>query len=105
MGTMHRRRPFSMMTHELDSDEHHVRTHELRQVLRKIRHLTRRLEDALTHQPLALLGVVAGGGFAVGVLTGSRLARALFAASVGFALGRNAPLIARARRRMHRAGP
>jgi hypothetical protein len=103
MGTMHRRRPFSsLIHHELDSDEHTVRTDELRMALRKIRRLTRQLEDALTHQPLALLGIVAGGSFALGAMTGSRLARALLAVGVGFALARGGPMATRLRRRFAR---
>jgi hypothetical protein len=96
MGTMRRRRPFSILTHELGSD---VQNDALRKALRKIRGLTRQLEDALTHQPLALLGVVASGGFVLGALTGSRLARGLLAIGVGFALARSASLARRLRRR------
>jgi hypothetical protein len=89
MGTMKPRRPFStFFTHQVGGeDEHHVRTAELRRVLRGVRDLTRRLEDAMTHKPLALIGVVAGGSFALGVLVGSRLARAMLVAGVGFACG------------------
>jgi hypothetical protein len=100
MGTMHPRRPFSMFfTHEAAGDEEHVRTAELRRVLRKLRDLTRRLEDAMTHQPLALIGVVAGGSFGLGVLVGSRLARAMLAAALGFAFGATRALPARLRKR------
>jgi len=87
MGTMKPRRPFStFFTHQAGGEED-VRTAELRRALRNVRDLTRRLEDAMTHKPLALIGVVAGGGFAVGVLVGSRLARAMLVAAVGFAFG------------------
>jgi hypothetical protein len=100
MGTMNRRRPFSIFNHdELDqSGEHPLKTDELRKALRHIRRLTHRLEDVLTHRPLALIAVVGGGGFALGMMAGSRLARMLFAVGVGFAAARGAPLLARLRK-------
>jgi hypothetical protein len=103
MGTMHRRRPFSFFKHDdLDgSDDHHVRTGELRRLLREARRVTRRLEDTLAHRPLALLGAVGAGAFVLGALAGSRLARALAAVGVGFVLGRRAiPAVVRVRRRI-----
>jgi hypothetical protein len=102
MGTMNRRRPFwTFAREELDAneEENHVRTDQLRHALRKIRRLTHQLEDALARQPLALLGLVAGGGFVVGALTASRLARGLAAIGLGFALGRGGPLLERLRAR------
>ena len=90
MGTMHPRRPFAnLFSHELEQpDELHLRTTQLRRALRHVRRFTRKHEDAMTHEPLALIGLVGGAGFVLGALTGSRLARGLAAIGIGYLIAK-----------------
>jgi hypothetical protein len=90
MGSMTPRRPFSMLTvHDLEQTEEDPqgarRSLDLHRAMRRVRRLTRDVEDVVAERPLTVIGVAAGASLAVGALVGARLVRMIGAVVLGYA--------------------